>query len=81
MHINTSMTSSNDLKNLGDLLDPEKNKDFEYLFVTDSDGKIHVVNKELLIKSFHTVKGGGPSASTTQYRTPPMNMGKTLGLN
>ena len=56
------MTSSNDLKNLGDLLDPEKNKDFEYLFVTDSDGKIHVVNKELLIKSFHTAKGGGPSA-------------------
>ena len=46
------MASANDvkdLKNLGDLLDPEKNKDFEYLFVTDSDGKTQIVNKQVLI--------------------------------
>jgi len=29
--------ASNDIKNIGELLDPDKSKDFDYLFVTDSD--------------------------------------------
>lgn len=37
--------SASELNNLGDLLDPSKNKDFDYLFVTDTDGKIQIVNK------------------------------------
>ena len=38
------------MNNFKDFLDAEKNKDFEPLFVTDSDGKIHVVNKQILIQ-------------------------------
>jgi len=44
------MTSGSDLNNFSDFLDAEKNKDFEYLFVTDSDGKIRVVNKQIVIQ-------------------------------
>ena len=29
----------NELNDLNDLLDPEKNKEYEYVFVTDSEGK------------------------------------------
>ena len=32
--------ADNNINNIGDLLDNDKNKDFDYLFVTDSDGKI-----------------------------------------
>ena len=34
------MMADNNINNIGDLLDNDKNKDFDYLFVTDSDGKI-----------------------------------------
>ena len=43
------MMANNDIKNLGDLLDPEKTKDFDYLFVTDSDSNIQIVHKHDLI--------------------------------
>jgi hypothetical protein len=40
----------NELNDLSDLLDPEKNKEYDFVFVTDSEGKQHVVSKNDLIR-------------------------------
>lgn len=50
-----------ELNNLQDLLDPVKNREFEYVFVTDSDGKQHVVSKHDLIRQLQQAKSAtGP---------------------
>jgi len=64
-----------ELSDLSDLLDPEKNKEFEYVFVTDTDGKQHVVNKHDLIKQLHQAKnGGGMLGSYVSHPPQPMTV-------
>ena len=69
----TSCREKCELSDLNDLLDPEKNKEYEYVFVTDIDGKQHVVNKYDLIKQLHQAKnGGGMLGSYVSHPPPPM---------